>query len=364
MIIYILDSDQKSVNVIDSYFSYIWTEEYGKYGSFELYLPMNYIRDDLLAKGSYLYSEGMENSTLMIVEDIQINAKADGDQLVLTGRSLESILDRRIIWEEPYIFDTSYKLIKSLIEDSIISPDLEDRRISNFIFKESTDEKVLSATTPYLEELRGFNLYEIVSDICVRSNLGFRIKPDFLGGFIFELYSGIDRTTSQNTNPPVIFSSKLETLLGCDYFKSTRNVKNSALILGPVIESTNEEGEVIETRQPSLNVGTATGLDRREGFIQIASFDEGTDEKEYMQQKGHHFLTEYNKPVITFDGELNTRTQYQYKRDYNIGDIVEVINNYNVRCVCRITEVVYSYSNEGRTIMPTFTNIEDSQEVN
>lgn len=366
MILHIMDETQTPLDIIDSYFSYIWTEEYGKCGTFELYLPMRYIRDEVLSKGMYLYSEGMLNSILMVVEDIQINAKTDGDQLVFTGRSLESILDRRIVWEEPTIYNTAYETIKGLIFSNVISPTETKRRIPDFSFEESIDTAVLSITTPYLEseELIGENLYSVISDICLNSNLGFKIKPNFRGGFIFSLYAGKDRTVSQTINPPIIFSSKLETLLGCDYFKSSRDVKNSVLVWGPTEDITDEEtGEVTNTVRYIYDKGDSTGLDRREGFVETGSVEEDTDISEYMTYKAEEFLSEYNKPVITFNGELNTLTQYQYKRDYDIGDIVEVINDYGVKCVCRITEVVYSYSDAGRTILPTFTNIEDSEEM-
>ena len=365
LILYIMDKEQTPLDVIDSYFSYIWTEEYGKCGTFELYLPMRYIKNEILMNGRYLYSEGMGNSTLMVIEDIQINAKSDGDQMVLTGRSLESLLDRRIIWEEPTISNTSYETIKRMIFDNVISPETSKRAIPDFIFEESTDTSVLSVTTPYLEPetLIGENLYSVVSDICLNSNLGFKIKPNFKGGFIFSLYSGRDRTVSQTINPPIIFSSKLETLLGCDYFNSSRDVKNSVLVWGPTEDIYDEEtGEVVDTIRHAYEEGDSSGLDRREGFVETGSVEEDTDIGEYMTYKAEEFLSEYNKPIITFNGELNTLTQYQYKRDYDIGDIVEVINDYDVRCVCRITEVVYSYSEEGRVVLPTFTNISDNLE--
>ncbi len=63
----------------------------------------------------------------------------------------------------------------------------------------------------------GDNLYDIVYVLCEDARIGFKILPAGAGGFSFQLYSGQDRSYSQNINPPVVFSSQFENLLESNY---------------------------------------------------------------------------------------------------------------------------------------------------
>ena len=53
---------------------------------------LDYIKQDY-------YLQSKESEHVMIVEKIQITSDTeDGNHVTVTGRSLESILDRRIVW--------------------------------------------------------------------------------------------------------------------------------------------------------------------------------------------------------------------------------------------------------------------------
>ena len=97
MDVMILNTDLDAVSIVDTYESFIWTDRYYAYGDFELYEAM---RDGLLdyIKQDY-YLQSKESEHVMIVEKIQITSDTeDGNHVTVTGRSLESILDRRIVW--------------------------------------------------------------------------------------------------------------------------------------------------------------------------------------------------------------------------------------------------------------------------
>ena len=49
---------------------------------------------------------------------------------------------------------------------------------------------------------------------------------------------------------------------------------------------------------------------------------------------------------------------YKYKEDYNLGDIVNIVNEFGISINARITEIIESQDDNGYTIEPTFENIE------
>ena len=81
----------------------------------------------------------------MIIEDIKINADTEeGNHLIVTGRSLESILERRIIWGQRIFNGNLQNGIQTMLNECIISPSIADRKISNFVFVPSADPKITS----------------------------------------------------------------------------------------------------------------------------------------------------------------------------------------------------------------------------
>ena len=95
---FILDAAYQAVAVLDTFQSRIWTDRYNRYGDFEVYIPAIMPVCSFLQEGYYLYSPDLSDR-MMIIEDIQLKCDPeDGDFYTVTGRSLESILARRVIW--------------------------------------------------------------------------------------------------------------------------------------------------------------------------------------------------------------------------------------------------------------------------
>ena len=97
MEIYVLNTNFESVAVVDEFESLIWTDRYDEAGDFELYMSMDKRLLEYLRKDYYLWNADSEH--MMIIEGINIVSDVEeGNKLIVSGRSLESILDRRIIW--------------------------------------------------------------------------------------------------------------------------------------------------------------------------------------------------------------------------------------------------------------------------
>lgn len=134
MDVMILNTDLDAVSIVDTYESFIWTDRYYAYGDFELYEAM---RDGLLdyIKQDY-YLQSKESEHVMIVEKIQITSDTeDGNHVTVTGRSLESILDRRIVWGQKLLSGNLQNGIKTLLNENIISPIRQQSKNSKLYFQ-------------------------------------------------------------------------------------------------------------------------------------------------------------------------------------------------------------------------------------
>lgn len=349
---YVLNQNFQTVFVLDKYESIIWVDRYNEPGSFELYTPINNDILTYLKPNNYLTNP--DSTKIMIIEDFSIESDYEnGDRAKIVGRSLESILDRRIVWKQTDINGSFQDGIKRLINENIISPTKAtggtDRQINNFIFEDSTDPKItsLKLCAQYL----GDNLLAIISDLCKSNDVGFSITlKEF--NFVFKLYAGIDRSYRQNVTPWIVFSPDFSNVINSNYLESNSSYKNVALVAG--------EGE--GSKRKTRIVGTSTGIFRKEMFVDagdIVSKEAGSAKKylEALDQRGKDELIE-NKIKKEFDAKSGIEV-YAYKVDYDLGDIVQFANEYGIEASSRITEYTWSYDTDGINTYPTFESVDN-----
>lgn len=348
----VLNTDLDAISVVDTYESFIWTDRYRQPGDFELYMSMmlsvlQYIRQDY-----YIWNRDSEH--VMIIEKIRIDSDVeDGNHITVTGRSLESILDRRIVWGQQVIRGNLQNGIKTLLNSCIISPSDSNRKISNFIFKESTDPAITSLTID--AQYTGDNLLTVIEKICAEHDIGFKVTLNNNKQFVFELYAGVNRSYDQTSNPYVVFSPKFENIINSNYIESKSALKTVTLIGG--------EGE--GSARKYTTVGGGSGLNRREIFTDARdiSSDAGNGvtltDAEYtsqLQQRGREKLSE-NTDVTSFEGQVETTIMFKYGEDFFNGDIVQITNEYGHETKARILEIVMSENEEGTSVYPTFATI-------
>jgi hypothetical protein len=360
----LLDKNFQSVKVIDVYSSFIWTDRYNEYGDFEIYIPINSVDFGAFQKEYYLWNP--ESEHLMIIESLNIESNVDeGVCLAITGRSLESLLSRRVVWKKTS-FNDKYNLqngIKKLLTDNIISPEIQARKISNFIFEESVDSRITALT--FDAQYFGEDLYTVIQKLCSEHKIGFKVTLNDAGQFVFKLYKGVDRSYEQTDNPYVIFSPKYDNLISSNYLDSVQTFKNVALVAGETIQDPEDSDETIRETYVVNTASDVTDISRREVYVDASSVsrdmdDESLTEEQYqahLRQKGIDALIE-NCEIQAFEGEINDRIMYEYGKDYFIGDIVQVANEYGHEGQAYISEFVMSYDKQGVSIYPTFINIQ------
>ena len=388
---YVLDNNYVPIAIVDHFESFIWTDRFAEAGDFELRFPAQLDIFKEMQLDRYLYNPKSEH--YMIIETIEVETDAtSGTMATITGRSLESILDRRIVWNKTDISGNLQDGIKKLLEENIINPEIPGRKIPNFIFTVSEDPKITELT--HEASYHGEDLYTIITDICALYDIGFCIMPvgDGVeeGGFNFYLTTGTDRSWKQDTLPWVVFSDKYENLLNSTYASSHMDYKTAACVIGEDdLENTITE-EVLRVDKTGLaryeifvDSGEKTdtdGFPEEEdydadqsgdlSFTEQKKYDEAADKirqqkitemREVMKTKGNEELAK-TKVTEAFNGDIQARAQFVYGVDFFMGDIVQVINSYGREGRCRVTEVIMTHDTSQETILPSFVSVEEDED--
>jgi len=362
MDITILDTAFNKIGILDVFESFIWVERYSDFGDFEIYTPVTVDLLNLLQEDRYLQIP--DSTRTMIIESIEIKTDTEtGNKLVVKGRSIESILDRRIVFRQTILDGTVLTLgpgIWTILNESVIDSIYPERNFPNFVFNFSMPSDI------YEMSVKAQFYYDYVSDcikfICDKYQIGFKIELNASNQYVFSIYRGSDRSYAQSTNPFVIFSPDFDNLIRSDYFHTKRYKKNYALMRGdPLSAPDGFPGYPLRGQAWTDDVGT--GLGRREMFVDASDMTiniEGTttrvSDSDYLLQLKERGLLELaaNGDITSFDGQIDTSHSYVYQQDYFLGDIVQIENEYGITGRVRITEITFSENLSGKSIYPTY----------
>lgn len=341
MQLYIKNKSFETIALIDEYTSIIWTKRYFTCGDFELYLPVTSKLLEILAIGNYVYR--LDDDAVMVIEKIEITTDAEtGNYLIVSGRSLGSIIGRRIVWNMTSFDMSVADIIKHLLNANIIAPTISERMIDNFSFVNNvqTSQKIQ-------KQITGDNLLTAIETLCTTYGYGWKMKL-IDNAFVFELYEGTDRSYNQTTNPYVVFSPEFDNLINSKYNLDSTTFANVALVAG--------EGEGVARKRQS--VGNASGLDRYEIYVEANDMSTNSEEtisasqyETMLKERGLEKLAEATA-TEAFEGDVEST--YEYKTDWNIGDIVQIENEFGITATSRIIEVIESEDASGHKIIPTF----------
>lgn len=373
MIFYVLDKEYKPFMVLEDYESAIWTERYWECGDFEItmyatdYSFMN-LKTDMLVVNP-------ESDRVMIIEKIEIETDVEnGNKIKLSGRSLESILDRRVVWGKKNFIasdstDTDPKgvpvvdVLTELINENIISPTNASRKIENFVFEKPTDK--LITDTLIIAQYIGDSLYDVIVSICKEMEMGFKIKLNSNNQFVLSFYLGKDRSFDNTEgNAYVIFSPNFENLIKSKYYESSKVYKNVAFVEGA---ADNNKNPTFAYSYFKINDKEPEGMLRKEVYVDASSTSTQKDDNTQMsmteyaavlQEKGNEELAD-NDIESAFDGTLDTTGSFQYGKDFFEGDIVQVESEYGHQTKVRVIEMILADdgSDASKTCYPTFKQI-------
>ena len=361
MDITVLNKEFEKIGIVDTIESIIWSDRYSTAGEFELYTRVTADLLTLLQEDFYLQTPLSDKT--MVIDTLQIKTDIEfGNRLLVTGSSLESIINRRIVLQQTLIDDTAQVGIQTILNENMISSTQPKRNIPNMVFSVSADPTV---TAILLEaQYDGENIFDIVEYVCTSNKIGFRLVLNAANQLVFSLYAGKDRSYNQTANPFVVFSPNFDNLISSDYLQSSLFYKTYALIFGDITWPTRPRIEAFPN--PKTDYIPLEGLDRREMFIDmrdLSKIDLETSteipEIEYNEQAkelAQKYFKEHRR-YSTFDGQADTTVGFVYRTDYDLGDIVQIENEYGLTGRSRITEVTISENASGISVYPVFEKI-------
>lgn len=352
MEIYVLDTDLSILDVMDSFESSIWTIQYFSQNDFELIVPATsyYIKllqkDRMLCRGKDREDEKYNN--VMVIENINITTDwENGDKLKITGKGLKSIVGRRIVWKQTNLTGSVETGIRQVITENMINPADTARKIEGFLLEDE-----IGITDTFDVQLSGENIAEWIETTCQTYGIGWDVYINNKK-YIFKMYKGVDHSYNQKDVLPVVFSDDFDNLLSSSYSYEKAEYKNAALVGG--------EGEGINQRTTAI--GDATGLQRYETYIDgssVSSNGEIITEEQYYKLLQNYGKEQLSAVAYTekFEGNVEPSGNYVLNKDYFLGDIVQVRNEYGISATPRIIEIIESEDENGASTVPTFSTWE------
>lgn len=383
------------VNVLSRYSSLIWTERYNQYGEFELYLPVCDVLSELLVRGNLLRIA--KSKKWMVIEDIAVDTDPEtGPMFTITGRSLESLLDRRVnlLVSESKIVNMTTKNSTAVVyaiyyfvyrNFTHTSGNYRRHRLCPNFFCVKHEDYSDEDSEYYDESLaalklgddyenytgsarNGENVYDIVEAICQNYDVGFTV--DIQNGtlsrtvsnstvkytgdyFNFYLYYGKDRSLEQSDNSPVVLSGFFHTLQSSNYYESDRDYKNAIFVVTDE-DATFNGGD----NYYSCNtVSSPSGLNIRETYESYSTSDSVSTSK--LRAEAKRTLKDLTG-TTTLECELAQTDQFVYGEDYYLGDIVSVVTDYGITATVRVSEAVHSCDDSGESTSATVELIDSS----
>ena len=265
MMISILDLKFNVVTIVENYTSFIWNDYYEDLGDFEIVIPagdkatLSNIHNDYYVKCS-------ESDRTMIIEKIEYKTDLDnGNTVIISGHSIETILNRRIIWKDDGsiteinkdvindrydagLIDESVPIflaIQYLLDDNIIEPSNSLRKIDQFYSRLTVDASIdepMSLVTPSCA-YQGDLLYDVIRAICQSFDISFKMvlntedsSSDDYNKFKIIFYKGVNHLSSQQKNGYVCFSKEYDNLLNSDSYVDMSTYKTMAYYKGQASE--------------------------------------------------------------------------------------------------------------------------------
>lgn len=356
--VYVLNpTDFSMVGIVDEYVSCIWRPSYSDIGDFELYLGASPKAlallqiNKLLVRGSDITVDSDGKVTylkVMIIKNIELITDVEnGDFLSITGRELKFLLHQRIIWSQTNLTGTAEDAIRQLVTENAINPTDTKRKIPNLMLGASA-----GLTDTIEKQVTGEYLDKTILEITIAYNYGWDIFI-YDGKLVLIIYTGLDRSYDQTDRPYVVFSDSFENLYNTDYQVATEDYANATLIGG--------EGEGLERVYVSVG-DDKTGLNRFETFTDARdlSSNKGSEDEipqaQYLQLLAERGTENLAKLAYTegFSGEVLSDVAFKYGEDFDLGDIVTVINEYGISKNVRVLSAIESEDENGKKLLPQF----------
>lgn len=353
------------VKLIENYDSLIWNERFNTVGDFELQAGDAASFLTLLPEGQRVSLR--ESNIAMVVETHKIERKKNQPQkITITGRSFESILDRRVALLSVAANSADWRLsgakipsdIAYYIIDQICQVGSLD---ANDIFPAA--QVVFDAPADYLTNSGPAKLFSVA-------------KGNLLGTVLALLQSSskADATTTPATPTLVpkgiravrpaagITPIHIQMYFGTDrsatvYFDATRDLLDDGTYLFSKVASADTAYVIGPATAAKVNKAAVatSGFARR--VVLVDGITSGEVVAATLQTLAEQSLAEAPQTVL-FDGSINADlSPYKYNVDYFLGDTVKLVGDYGLNQLATVTEYIRAEDATGTKGYPTLVTI-------
>lgn len=337
----IINTNFELLGIITNYESLICVWNYYECGTFELTINKNKANTNKLKKGNMIIVNKRDDKILLIDKRVTTTNK-NSKTLKITGTCIKGLTKRRII------ATNGYDRVTETQAENVMKHYLKNHLVESYYDTIRTPERDISWVKIAPTQNRGIktvwqarltNLHDEIKHISEDTGLGWYGYLNRTEKRIyFDSLKGTDRTINQiesaNSHedlseythqelsmytheqlqgtikhPYIIFSEKKKNLTEGKTTDDDTNYKNVGYAAG---KGENEDRLITV-------IGTATGFDRREVFIDLNNIED-IDE---LKTEGQKKLDTY-KTIQSIEGKVYQIPNMEWEKDYFLGDLVTI----------------------------------------
>lgn len=347
MQLYAFDKNINPLGPIENITGLSWEEKFTDAGTFELWCSLNEENAAILQEDNIVWPGG---DTAGIVEYFHKEKSEDGIlSFHVKGRLTVAYLDYRSVYPRLIITDAPSGIIVGLVDSNLVSPEDPERVIPGVEI--DPNQEIYGSQLSY-QRLGSTVLLE-ASTLAESHGLGFSMKflPE-AKKHRFCVTQRTDRTVNQALVHPVVFESDLNDIISASYSENKSEFKNCAYVAG---EGEGSDRVIVQT---DLNTTPASGVDRRELFVDARDIQSESEDGSTMTQaeylsalslRGIQNFEDY-KLIKEFSATMKTfgESALELGKDYFLGDIVTVYDrDLQVSVDAQISAVRDSYGESG-----------------
>jgi hypothetical protein len=367
--LYTCGADLQPSKAVNSFSSLVWTERYSQAGDVVVTAPATDENYALLIEDTFLRVS--DSREVMLLDDISIKK----DVITAKGSSILQFFSNRPFretWDEQGkgLLLTNTQIFRAIwtVISYAINPGLMSQGVAigtDMAGADVFDDLVVLPGSPdgyndfYSLVVPRGDVYTVIRTLADNDGLGLRLytKADHTPGLEFSVYRGVDRTTSQTNNIPVVLDPNDGDLTDVETLRSKKTYKNVCYVYPSDIVDASQVAVAYVDGSKYLNRFMRRSMTITASNVKVADYATLDQLKQALMMEGLNALIN-NNYVKMVDGKMGLGSKYVYGRDYRMGDIVELRNHAgNVKTPARVTEYIRSQDSNGVSAYPTLSVI-------
>ena len=343
----ILNENLKKVDILRKYTFAQYEDNFREVGTFRINARLVNENLYLLDKTKEFYIL-FDGTVFGKIEDIKRESDSEYEKtVVLSGRLGMLLFTKRVIAGTINFKGNTAQFVKEVIYNEIVK-DVDSKRYVNINIQFDDEEYLTTFCSVIDKQVTGGYIWDSIQPALEQDKLGIYFvpvvetehipswgtEPTNISKWKLTISAGKDRTKGNaQGNVPVVFSQNLSNIARTDYEFNTQKYCNVAYVAG---EGAEEERKWYEVYTKGEETEEKSGWKRNELWIDardIQSTDnEGNTltEAEYEQlikQRANEKFTDNAKEESYTATLTEANKQYTYGKDYELGDLVTVIDD-------------------------------------